>query len=647
MLVRRFLLIWMLVWVLWAVTLPVGAQEAACARTGGCTLENGHGGDCVTELALTADTDINTILASPEALTAWLEAAYPGYRYPGGDITLRLPAQKYGNVVAGAALADGTLTLRGTEGTEMEGLTVAAEKIRVDGVTFTGSGPAITVHTPAGCEARGCCFSQTGYAFRLQLDENGNAPSLTLAENTFENKYMATLVQGDTEVGKWLAQTAQKPESVVLDLTARITRDTDAAFSVTFPGERAELISSGWVFNFLTACDYETCYCACGGKQAPSVLDAGQVQISAAKSGPYTVVKGAYPTAVNGVVHVTGTDAAYLKEVTVDTAYASATVTRGTKQVLSAIDGGKLTFSVEKGQGDYVIQEVKETATATSTAAKARTVTTSRRYSGTGYQDYHLVTPAGFRDAMRYVRDDTVTLNCTAAGRKPVSLPVSSMAEAAQNGYSLLVKTQNAELTLDAAALKSLAQQAGGTNVLLQYQSLNHKTLSTVGQASVQSHLARNENHAADLAFLVTATSGGETIEDLQQGSVQLKIPFIVLPGQEDKENAVYALQSGTSAEARETAVADGYLTTRLLDLTEHMVFQIGEPVQTTGEATEPVEQTTAETTMETTVPETETLAAQPRTPEKEAGSFPVWLPVLAVLALAGAAGALYFRKRG
>ena len=91
--------------------------------------------------------------------------------------------------------------------------------------------------------------------------------------------------------------------------------------------------------------------------------------------------------------------------------------------------------------------------------------------------------------------------------------------------------------------------------------------------------------------------------------------------------------------------MADGHLTTKLTDLTEHMVFQIGEPVETTEETTEPTVETTVETTQPETVPET---TAAPEPVEEEKG-FPIWIPIVAVLLLGGGGAAawfLYLRKR-
>ena len=304
---------------------------------------------------------------------------------------------------------------------------------------------------------------------------------------------------------------------------------------------------------------------------------------------------------------------------------------------------GYLSFTLKtpNGDGTYNVKEVTKTVTKAST-----TTTTTKRSYNYKYQDYYLITPQRVTDCMRYAKDNLVTIECKEAGRRSISLPVASMAAAAEKGYSILLKNEKiADITLDAAALKSLAQQAKGTTVLLHYRSLNHKTLTTVGLASVQSHLDQFPNDNADLAFLVTATSDSETIEDLQLGTITLRIPFIVLPGTEEMKNEVYALQSETSADARETTVGDGHLTTRLTDLTEHMVFQIGEPVETTEETTEPTVETTVETTQPETVPET---TAAPEPVEEEKG-FPIWIPIVAVLLLGGGGAAawfLYLRKR-
>ena len=94
--------------------------------------------------------------------------------------------------------------------------------------------------------------------------------------------------------------------------------------------------------------------------------------------------------------------------------------------------------------------------------------------------------------------------------------------------------------------------------------------------------------------------------------------------------------------------MADGHLTTKLTDLTEHMVFQIGEPVETTEETTEPTVETTAETTQPETQPETVPETTLAPEPEEEEKGFPIWIPIVAVLLLGGGAAAwfLYFRKR-
>ena len=225
------------------------------------------------------------------------------------------------------------------------------------------------------------------------------------------------------------------------------------------------------------------------------------------------------------------------------------------------------------------------------------------------------------------------------------------MGAAAAKGLTVAVKTKSAELRLDAAALKSLAQQAKGDTVLLQYESLNHKSLSSAGQASLKNHLAQYPGHCADLAFMITVSSDGESIEDLQQGTITLKIPFIILPGTEELDNVVCALQGESASDVRDTTVEDGYLTTTVLDLTEHMVFQVNPLAETVPAVaeTETIPETAGETITETTAETTDFIAdSEFEEAEADAG-FPLWIPVVAVLLLAGGGAAawfLYFRKQ-
>lgn len=668
---RKWLLILTLACLLWGSVLPAGADgELPCTKTAGCTLADGHEGlcsalcddtpgcilygghegDCVTELALGADADINEVLASRDALLAYLEGKYPGYHYAGGDIALKLPAREngYGIVTVGAQLSDGTLTLLGAGkgAAKMESLVVNAENVCVDGIAFNGA-TCVTVNAPSGCAFSNCSFRNTDCAIRLQLDGEGSAPLLTLSQNTFASVRMISLMsQEGTEIGQWWVSPKSTPAAAVIDFTAEIVEDPDEALYLTFPGDISSLASSGWVFNFLTGCDYPTIYSVYEGVKSTSALTNGQAKLAVSKAGQYIVVNGSYPTVSKNVVKITEEHCKYLKEVTVSTAYTNATVTRSSKKVLSAINNKKLTFQLN-GAGSYTITEVKSTAKNTTTTK----TTSTRRKSSTSAANAFLVTPQRFSDAMRCASDSTVTLNCTEAGKKPVSLPVESMGAAAAKGLTVAVKTKSAELRLDAAALKSLAQQAKGDTVLLQYESLNHKSLTSTGQASLKNHLAQNPGHCADLAFQITVSSDGESIEDLQQGTITLKIPFIILPGTEELDNVVCALQGESASDVRDTTVEDGYLTTTVLDLTEHMVFQVNPLAETVPAVaeTETIPETTGETITETTAETTDFIADSEFDEVEADAGFPLWIPVVAVLLLAGGGAAawfLYFRKQ-
>ena len=592
---------------------------------------------------------LNAALANKEELAKRFPAVNTS-----NSITLVLPATTYADQIKVGNLDGINLTLKGAEGqkTVMSGgIEINDSSVTLDGIAFTGS-PAIDLpNTVSQCAVSNCKFSGLPFKIQTKLKENGgiSAPELVLTSNTYTGTTieLAKVVDPNGKECIWLADPKAAPTTAVLNLGVAISEyisgSTLQALSFDVDYSVDGLLENKWGLNLLLPCGFESAYTVCNGEKGlgeKATKYSGYYKVNVSEAGKYAVIDGSYPQLQDGKVIIREVDAAFLYEVTVDTTYTNAVVKLGTKQVPSSINNKNLTFQLDK-DGTYT---VTATTAATTKSTTKTTTTTSRSYNYK-YQDYYLITPQRVTDCMRYAKDNLVTIECKEAGRRSISLPVASMAAAAEKGYSILLKNEKiADITLDAAALKSLAQQAKGTTVLLHYRSLNHKTLTTVGLASVQSHLDQFPNDNADLAFLVTATSDSETIEDLQLGTITLKIPFIVLPGTEEMKNEVYALQSETAASARETTVADGHLTTKLTDLTEHMVFQIGEPVETTEETTEPTVETTVETTQPETVPET-TLAPEPEAEEK---GFPIWIPIVAVLLGGGGAAAwfLYLRKR-
>ena len=639
-----------------------GLCDALCSKTAGCILSGGHESECQP---LTSASVLNNLLSDKEALIAYQQRLDPSYA--GGDIILQLPATEYGDeLICGVVLDNGaTLTLKGAENKNSSiksGLTVNVPNLYLDGIKFSGTA-SVTVNPGCNLAVSNCAFKGSDYAFRLKQDSDGKVALLNLTNNSFDTIKMAAILgsDGTTEIGWWRAEQGSDSSSAEIDFGVTVdkieTSDKIESLNIDVLSSKAALMNKGWSISFLTNCGFSDSYVVYGNKKAASFLDTGkkQITIGGQYKGEYIVVNDSYPKLVDKKGYyelpISANHKKYLKEVTLDAfPYMAASVTFNGRTVdisMKYASGARSLTITDIEEGTYVIKETTKTVATTKTVTKTVTKPTSRSYKYT-YQDYYLVTPAGFANGMRYVKDNLVTLDCSQAAKKPISLPVASMAEAAEKGYSLLVKTKDAELTLDAAALKSLAQQARGTTVLLRYQSLNHKTLTAVGQASLKSHLSQFPGDSADLAFLVTATSDSETIEDLQKGTVTLKIPFIVLPGTEEMENRVYALQSESLSEARETAVADGCLTTTLLDLTEHMVFQVGEPVETTGETTEATVETTVETTEETTQPETEPETTAPTEPvetAKKGGGLIIGFSVVLVI-LCGVVGFVFLRKR-
>lgn len=629
-----------------------GTYTLSCRYSGTVTVT-------VVPAVLSAD-DLNTsaLLNGVLQSKAKLEEYLSGKGYPtSGDITIQLPESiEYEDPITIGEGMDGvTLTLQGNKNTFKKGLVVKGGNNTINGISFT-SAPAITLEDVAQCAISNCKFSGMPFKIQAKLKENGgiSAPKLVLVGNTFTGDDFATVVGSDgSNVGKWLAPKVE-PSAVTLQLqlgvavTEKVFSSKIEALAMKIDSSVDSATGAGWELKFSVPVpeNFDKVYLVRDGeeiktKEGEGFAPSKDYIIPVSKGGSYAIIHGSYPQLQDGKVIIREVDAAFLREVTVDTTYTNAVVKLGTKQVPSSINNKKLTFQLDKA-GTYT---VTATTAATTKSTTKTTTTTSRSYNYK-YQDYYLITPQRVTDCMRYAKDNLVTIECKEAGRRSISLPVASMAAAAEKGYSILLKNEKiADITLDAAALKSLAQQAKGTTVLLHYRSLNHKTLTTVGLASVQSHLDQFPNDNADLAFLVTATSDSETIEDLQLGTITLRIPFIVLPGTEEMKNEVYALQTETAASARETTVADGHLTTKLTDLTEHMVFQIGEPVETTEETTEPTVETTVETTQPETVPET---TAAPEPVEEEKG-FPIWIPIVAVLLLGGGGAAawfLYLRKR-
>lgn len=605
---------------------------------------------------------LNSILSEQSAFDAFLTTNH----YSGsGDLTLVLPAGDLGSVNCNVTLNNGAgLILKGTSGTKMSSLTIKSDNICVERITFAREGDNnnnISIKIEEECSTNfsisDCTFTGKGYDFRLTQNQNQHVPGISMEGNSFSGGVVKVVLHNNEKniIGYWNVTTAANPTDVSLTLNATVVNAVDE-FNKKYTEIQysdvniRSLTEAGWKFYFIPNSTFSTAYAAHEGEQIVGEKLAkynseNYYKILINDNGKYVIVEDDAPTLKDGKVVISKSQAEHLRKVIVKcTSYKAAEVTFNNSSVPSTMSSdGYLSFTLKtpNGDGTYNVKEVTKTVTKAST-----TTTTTKRSYNYKYQDYYLITPQRVTDCMRYAKDNLVTIECKEAGRRSISLPVASMAAAAEKGYSILLKNEKiADITLDAAALKSLAQQAKGTTVLLHYRSLNHKTLTTVGLASVQSHLDQFPNDNADLAFLVTATSDSETIEDLQLGTITLRIPFIVLPGTEEMKNEVYALQSETAASARETTVADGHLTTRLTDLTEHMVFQIGEPVETTEETTEPTVETTVETTQPETVPET---TAAPEPVEEEKG-FPIWIPIVAVLLLGGGGAAawfLYLRKR-
>ncbi|MDY4599259.1 MAG: hypothetical protein SPC78_06465, partial [Candidatus Faecousia sp.] len=424
-----------------------------------------------------------------------------GKGYSGsGDFTTILPAEDLGDITCNVQLpGNATLTLKGASGKKVAGLTIEADNICVDGVTFEGADGAtfagMTVKSAENCVISNCTFKNKSseYAFHLVQDER--VPWLVLNNNTFQGGCNVELVDGSgTLIGAWQSTSYDKTKPVVIDFGATPDRSGSDGITVQFPGDMKALAQDGWKFKwiFITADGYDKAFVVYDGENIDSSTgvtnNKNKVSFEVANGGLYTVVKGTLPVLVKKdastkTLTTSTAQEKYLNKVTVACDFKAVKITdsKGKSVKWEKSSDGKLTIWLT-GSSPYTIKDDTNVTTKTTT----KTTTTTKRSYNYKYQDYYLITPQRVTDCMRYAKDNLVTIECKEAGRRSISLPVASMAAAAEKGYSILLKNEKiADITIDAAALKSLAQQAKGTTVLLHYRSLNHKTLSTVGQASV------------------------------------------------------------------------------------------------------------------------------------------------------------------
>lgn len=595
-----------------------------------------------TQFTIPAE-ELGNLAKTPEEVLTYLNSK----GYTGGALTITLPSGSIGDVICNAQLPGGaTLTLQGA-GTTVTGLTIANPKTVVSGITFDGE-TGMTLTADGGfCMVSSCTFNSTKQAFCFDVSNSSNVPRLELAGNTFQNRKVLVKENG-AEVGTW-SFTPKGTGAATLGFGVQVKANTETT-EITFTGDTVSAAENGWSFQFSTSCNYSSAYYLYGGTlyigtSFPTSLNldktAATLSLSNPQPGVYTCVSGSAPAVeeTDGstrTIVISADQNAYIGSVEMKAPFKAVSINNG--RVYSLLDSkGILRFPVD-ASGTYSIKEVKLPQDKT-TKVETRLYTISTK-------DVFPIFHVNFMYTLRRTEDGNVQINCTDAGRRPISIPVESLEAACAENMTVTLNAKSFSLLLDTAAMKSLAQQAKGDRVVLQYRSLNHKTLSSVGLSSVNSHLARYPGHVADLAFLVSATSDDEPIEDLQMGTVTLTIPFLVLPGTEEYPSECYALTTEADSTARKTEVKDGYLTTVLTDLTEHMVFLAKpEPVPETTEATEPeTEATEAPTEAPTTEP---TLPTEPA-PPRESRDFPLWLPILIVVLASGnvAAWFLFFQKR-
>lgn len=612
---------------------------------------------------------LNELLThSNDSTTDFVNYLRTNWGYKGtGPFTATLPAGDLGSIVWSAALPEkAVFTLQGSSDTEnpttisalsINGGTLCLDRVTLDGIT------GVTLNEGSGnFTARNCTFNNTDQAFKFTSSNSEKLPLLTLLSgNTFTSPKAVV-----DNAGTWTFTQGDKP----VDLNLRVgvgtknglEKDTKIVFPVNTKTVNGEVITiatedayaAGWDLKFTKDnCIYTNAYFVYYDEGLGKYIllfdvpdftttlsldkDKSQLTLSSPVSGEYLCVNGEGPVlketnATTRTLVLTEDQAKYVEGVLMKSPFKAAMV-NDNKVDSVQYSSGLLNFDT-KTKGTYIIKEVKLPAEEAKVATRLYTIST---------KDVYPIYHANFMNTLRLTRDGNVKINCKEAGKRAIGIPVESLEAAASKGMTVTLNAKNYSLLLDVAALKSLAQQAKGDRVILQYRSLNHKTMSNVGMASVNSHLEQYPNHVADLAFLVSATSDNESIVDLQMGTVTLTVPFIVLPGTEGYPNENFALMTETESQARKTEIADGNLITVLTDLTEHMVF-LEMPVEET------VPETTEAPTEPETIPETTEAPTEPpvQVEPEESKGFPIWIPIVLVALAGGGAAAwfLFFRKR-
>ena len=437
-----------------------GTYTLSCNYSGTVTVT-------ATAAVLSAD-DLNTseLLNGVLQSKATLEAYLSGKGYPtSGDITLQLPESvAYDDTITIGQGMDGvTLTLQGNKNTFKKGLVVKGGNNTIDGISFS-SGPAITLENVAQCAVSNCSFDSKPFKIQTELLENGKirAPKLILSGNIYTSAAFADVVDSTgKELCTWLAQTKPEPTSAtIMQLGVNVEKHSYGseiqAHSFIVDDSVNNFLDNGWSFELSLPCNFDSAYTTCHGEEGTGLFEPNtnpkRYRVKVTEGGLYAVISGSYPKLEKGNVVLRQVDADFLWTVTVDTTLSGATVTYNSKQVPAWINNKKLSF-YPNGAGTYKV------ASATTTVTKASATPTTRRSYNYKYQDYYLITPQRVTDCMRYAKDNLVTIECKEAGRRSISLPVASMAAAAEKGYSILLKNEKiANITMDPAALKSMAQ---------------------------------------------------------------------------------------------------------------------------------------------------------------------------------------------
>lgn len=159
----------------------------------------------------------------------------------------------------------------------------------------------------------------------------------------------------------------------------------------------------------------------------------------------------------------------------------------------------------------------------------------------------------------------TIDLSDSGSAVTAASIPAETVkaiekavSDPAKSAEELTVKLPGGSVTLDAQALKTVSEQAAGSDVTLELKTVNVTELNSAQQEAVQTM-------QVEVALEAALTSGGKSVADFGTGAATVRIPYPLKDGQQPGGIVVWYVDAdGSKTEV--PATYDG----------ENIVFSVG-----------------------------------------------------------------------